>query len=1182
MSTVSFYEGVKSALPALNSEDRVIGAFYITTDTNELFVSETSSYNKVSDIVIVEHENQLPLAGTQKSNKIYYVSDTNSLYKVVETSGGSYEWERSGEDTFAEIDEDGAVALANALNLSADVGSSTKGVYFENGVPVEMTYSVNSDVPSGAVFSDTVYSEGTGITITNNNTIKAKLKSDTASALTAAAKGNTANREYAVGLDAAGHLSVNVPWEGGGEGGAVSSVNSKTGDVVLDASDVGAIASSLKGANSGVAELDATGKVPSSQLPSYVDDVIEGYYKEADGKFYKESTYTTEITGETGKIYISLDTDVTYRWSGSVFVAIGSSLALGETSSTAYRGDRGKSAYDHATDSSRLTTAQSSGLYKISTTAEGHVAGVTAVQKSDITALGIPAQDTTYNTMTSEEAKTGTDTTAKLVTAKVIDDAIVNKGYTTNTGTVTSVAPGVGLAGDTVTGTGTLKAKLKSETASALTAASKGSTADREYAVGVDADGNLSVNVPWNSGSSGGGVIEGYYKSADGKFYEESTYETEIAGEIGQFYVTLDTNLSYRYNGTSFVEVSKSLELGTTSSTAYRGDYGNTAYTHATDSSRLTTAQSSGLYKISTTAEGHVAGVTAVQKSDITALGIPESDTTYDTMTSDEAKTGTSTTSKLVTAKVIDDAIVNKGYTTNTGTVTGVTAGAGLSGGTVSTSGTIKANLKSESLSSLTADSKGSTANREYAVGLDANGNLSVNVPWQNTTPVTSVNEITGDVVLVAADIGAVDIDDVGVAGGVASLDENGLVPSTQLPSYVDDVIEGYYDSTNGRFYKDSTYTTQITPESGKIYVSLDTDVTYRWSGSIYVEISKSLTLGTTSSTAYRGDYGNTAYGHATDATRLQTAQSSGLYKISTTAEGHVAGVTAVQKSDITALGIPAQDTTYEEMDSSEAQTGTSTTSKLISAKTLDDAITNKGYTTNTGTVTGVTAGVGLAGGTVSTSGTVKANLKSETASTLTAASKGNTADREYAVGVDANGNLSVNVPWVDNNTEYTQGTGISIDSSNQIALASGVATPGTSGSTSAQTPGFGGTFTVPYVTIDTYGRTTAAGTANVTIPNSGASSNAAGLMSSTHYSKVENLPKWSNSANAAIDATSVTISDASITSNSVIEPFSSTASGKPVVWKKMTTTSGQVTIEFASALTEAASFKVKITNSFT
>ena len=72
---------------------------------------------------------------------------------------------------------------------------------------------------------------------------------------------------------------------------------------------------------SGKADL-VNGKVPSSQLPSYVDDVIEGYYKQTDGKFYEESTYETEITGETGKIYVDLTTDNSYRWSGSAFVKI--------------------------------------------------------------------------------------------------------------------------------------------------------------------------------------------------------------------------------------------------------------------------------------------------------------------------------------------------------------------------------------------------------------------------------------------------------------------------------------------------------------------------------------------------------------------------------------------------------------------------------------------------------------------------------------------------------------------------------------------------------------------------------------------------------------------------------------------------------------------------------------------
>ena len=78
----------------------------------------------------------------------------------------------------------------------------------------------------------------------------------------------------------------------------------------------------------------------------------------------------------------------------------------------------------------------------------------------------------------------------------------------------------------------------------------------------------------------------------------------------------------------------------------------------------------------------------------------------------------------------------------------------------------------------------------------------------------------------------------IGAANGIASLDSTGKVPSSQLPSYVDDVVEGYY--YNGNFYTDSAHTQLITPETGKIYVDLDTNKTYRWSGTTYVEISQS------------------------------------------------------------------------------------------------------------------------------------------------------------------------------------------------------------------------------------------------------------------------------------------------------------------------------------------------------
>lgn len=114
----------------------------------------------------------------------------------------------------------------------------------------------------------------------------------------------------------------------------------------LGAADVSAIPVAQKGAAGGVAELDSSGKVPAAQLPSYVDDVIEGYM--SGGKLYKEAAHTTEITGEAGKIYTDISTNKTYRWSGTAFVEISASLALGETSGSAYRGDRGKIAYDHS------------------------------------------------------------------------------------------------------------------------------------------------------------------------------------------------------------------------------------------------------------------------------------------------------------------------------------------------------------------------------------------------------------------------------------------------------------------------------------------------------------------------------------------------------------------------------------------------------------------------------------------------------------------------------------------------------------------------------------------------------------------------------------------------------------------------------------------------------------------
>ena len=90
-----------------------------------------------------------------------------------------------------------------------------------------------------------------------------------------------------------------------------------------------------KGSPNGIASLNDQGVIPSTQLPSYVDDVIEVTQYDQLPK-----------TGESGKIYIVTSTNIQYRWSGSAYVEISKSIALGETSSTAYPGDKGKATTD--------------------------------------------------------------------------------------------------------------------------------------------------------------------------------------------------------------------------------------------------------------------------------------------------------------------------------------------------------------------------------------------------------------------------------------------------------------------------------------------------------------------------------------------------------------------------------------------------------------------------------------------------------------------------------------------------------------------------------------------------------------------------------------------------------------------------------------------------------------------
>lgn len=156
------------------------------------------------------------------------------------------------------------------------------------------------------------------------------------------------------------------------------------------------------GVADGVATLDSTGKIPTSQLPSYVDDVIES-----------ETYDSLPEKGESGKIYVAKDTNLVYRWSGSAYIEISASLALGETSSTAYAGNKGKATTDkintHVSNTSNphsVTKAQV-GLSNVNNTSDLNKPISTATQE----ALDLKADKTQLSDM---ETKTNAAATYQI------------------------------------------------------------------------------------------------------------------------------------------------------------------------------------------------------------------------------------------------------------------------------------------------------------------------------------------------------------------------------------------------------------------------------------------------------------------------------------------------------------------------------------------------------------------------------------------------------------------------------------------------------------------------------------------------------------------------------------------------------------------------------------------------
>lgn len=391
---------------------------------------------------------------------------------------------------------------------------------------------------------------------------------------------------------------------------------------------------STKGQPSGLAELDSTGKVPAAQLPSYVDDVLE---------FSTKAQFPQ--TGETGKIYVAKDTNLTYRWTGTQYLEISQSLALGETPSTAYPGDKGKANRDALNSmptklTSYLTPTTSTGeLVKINykyTSKDGlnygplqddniDIPSATTTNAGAMSAIDKGRLDDLYNEFGSiqnpgdkldslpKNLVTGVDATSRNATSVTInykqsDLSAASNSYAnpiTKSQTIpaaTQSAAGVMTATD--------KQNLDINIPNRITNLDNRVTTEvdrlEELIESSSSEITNDLNVEIQARKDGDNQLQTNINNL------QSTMNTELAKKVGKVTVAGSGNA-----------VTTASISGDTLTLTKGATYNN--YVHPAGSAP---SKASGFYKFSTDSTSHVASVTAVTKKDITDLGIADTSST--------------------------------------------------------------------------------------------------------------------------------------------------------------------------------------------------------------------------------------------------------------------------------------------------------------------------------------------------------------------------------------------------------------------------------------------------------------------------------------------------------------------------------------------------------------------------
>lgn len=394
---------------------------------------------------------------------------------------------------------------------------------------------------------------------------------------------------------------------------------------------------STKGQPGGLAELDSTGKVPAAQLPSYVDDVLEFSTKDQFPQ-----------TGETGKIYVAKDTNLTYRWTGTQYLEISQSLALGETPSTAYPGDKGKANRDALNSMPTKLTS-----YLTPTTSTGELVKINYKYAAKDGLNYGPLQDDNIDIPSATTTNAGA---MSAIDKGRLDDLYDEFGSIQNPGDKLDSLPNNLVTGIDATSRNATSVTINYKQ-SDLSAASnsyanpitKSQTipAATQSAAGVMTASdkqNLDVNIPNRITNLDNRVttevdrLEELIENSSSEITNDLNVEiqarkdgdAQLQTNINNLQSTMNTELAKKVGKVTVAgsgnAVTTASISGDTLTLTKGATYNN--YVHPAGSAP---SKASGFYKFSTDSTSHISGVTAVTKADITALGIPaqNTNTTY-------------------------------------------------------------------------------------------------------------------------------------------------------------------------------------------------------------------------------------------------------------------------------------------------------------------------------------------------------------------------------------------------------------------------------------------------------------------------------------------------------------------------------------------------------------------------